>query len=86
MSWREQTRSVSYDGSESSHTFTLEDHSCCGGDIPKAIRLLDQIIEIATEDDNLHKASALKSGNGSQAIGESWTVHHLKALKQLLES
>lgn len=54
--------------------------------IPKAIGLLDQIIEQAKEEDELQKAHAIKVGKGSQAIGESWMVFHLKALKGLLET
>ena len=53
--------------------------------IPKAIAFLDQIIEQAKEDDELQKAYAIKAGKGAQAIGESWMVFHLKALKGLLE-
>ena len=41
-------KSVSYDGSESSHTYTLKDESYI--DTPKALRLLDQIIERASEE------------------------------------
>ena len=54
--------------------------------IPKAIGLLDQIIDQAKEDDELQKAYAIKVGKGSQAIGESWMVFHLKALKGLLSA
>jgi hypothetical protein len=54
--------------------------------IPKAIRLLDQLIEQAKEDDEIQKAHAIKAGKGAHAIGESWMVFHLKVLKELLEA
>lgn len=76
-------KSVSYDGSESSHTYSLQDEPYI--DTPKALRLLSQIIERAQEEDKLHKAIAIKQGNGANAVGESWMVFHLKALKEILE-
>ena len=54
--------------------------------IPKARRLLDQIIERAKEDDEIQKSHAIKAGKGFDAIGENWMVFHLKALKGLLET
>lgn len=76
-------KSVSYDGSESSHTYTLKDESYI--DTPKALRLLDQIIERASEEDEVQKSLAFRNGNGANAVGESWMVFHLKALRSILE-
>ena len=50
----------------------------------RVINLLDQIIEKAKEEDLEHKKRAISSHRASQAIGESWTVFHLKSLKELL--
>ena len=51
-----------------------------------ALQLINQIIERAEEDDEFHKKNAIKAGKGSQALGESWMVFHLKALKGLIEN
>jgi hypothetical protein len=50
-----------------------------------SLRLLDQIIEAATEEDRIHKAEAISRSKASQSIGESWMCFHLKRLKELLE-
>ena len=76
-------KSISYDGSESSHTYTLKDEPYI--DTPKALRLLDQIIERASEEDEVQKSLAIKHGNAANAVGESWMVFHLKALRKILE-
>lgn len=47
--------------------------------------LLNDIILTAQEQDEAHKIAALKAGKGSQAIGESWMVFHLKALRDNLD-
>ena len=54
-------------------------------DKEKILKLLEQIIEKAEADDLKDKAKMLAKGKGSRAIGESWTVYHLKALKELIE-
>ena len=83
-SW-EKSHSVSYDGSESSHTFTLRDNIDESVDITKALDLLSQIIEKAKKEDESQKAFAIRHGKASNAVGESWMVFHLKALKTILE-
>jgi hypothetical protein len=50
-----------------------------------SLRLLDQIIEVATEEDRRHKEKAFLRAKASQSIGESWMCFHLKMLKELLE-
>ena len=51
----------------------------------KVIDFLDQIIDHAEQEDKLHKLQAIQRHKASEAIGESWMVFHLKALKQLIE-
>ncbi len=51
----------------------------------KVLNFLDQIIERAEAEDYRHKAAALSANRASQAIGESWMVFHLKALKDLIK-
>jgi hypothetical protein len=49
-----------------------------------ALDLLGQIIEEA-EKENLHrKLEAYEEGGLERTTGESWTLFHLKALKELL--
>jgi len=45
--------------------------------------LLDQIIQKARKDDEKHKAENL-CGNAMATVGESWIVHHLNGLKELI--
>ena len=45
--------------------------------------LLDQIIQKAKKEDEVHKAENL-CGNAMSTVGESWMVHHLNGLKQLI--
>jgi len=47
--------------------------------------LLNDIILTAQDQDEAHKVAAIKVGKGSQAIGESWMVFHLKVLKDNLD-
>jgi|LUMV01.1.fsa_nt_gb hypothetical protein len=54
--------------------------------IETALNLLDQLIQKAEEEDKLHKAAAIENNKACQAVGESWMVFHLKALKELLDS
>jgi len=83
--WEKGTYSVSYDGAESTHTYTLKDKLPDNTDAAIALNLLEQIIERAEKEDNQQKALAIKHGKASNAIGESWMVFHLKALKKILE-
>ena len=50
-----------------------------------SLRLIDQLIEHAEEQDRIYKINAIKNNNASQAVGESFMVHHLKALKGLVK-
>ena len=47
--------------------------------------LLNDIILTAEEEDETHKIASIKAGKCSQAIGESWMVFHLKALRDNLD-
>tara|TARA_R100000808_G_scaffold24932_1_gene59515 strand:- start:6402 stop:6584 length:183 start_codon:yes stop_codon:yes gene_type:complete len=49
-----------------------------------ARELVSQMLDKAVEEDRLHKINAIENHKASQAIGDSWWVHHLKALDQLL--
>tara|TARA_Y100001963_G_C6498070_1_gene316590 strand:- start:322 stop:516 length:195 start_codon:yes stop_codon:yes gene_type:complete len=51
-----------------------------------ALRLLDDCIEQAKKDDEVHKANAIARNKAEQAVGESFMVHHLKALRGLIEN
>ena len=51
----------------------------------KILPFLEQIIEKAEQDDLEWKAAMLKANKAQHAIGESWMVHHLKALKELIK-
>lgn len=46
--------------------------------------LLNQIIEAATADDEILKDYWISQGKGERAVGESFVIFHLKALKKLL--
>ena len=46
--------------------------------------LLSEIILKAEHEDQLHKISSIKAGKGSQAVGESWMLFHLKVLEKHL--
>ena len=48
----------------------------------KALHLLDQIIEKEQEKDKINALKDMKDNRASQAVGEGWTLWHLKALKQ----
>ena len=45
--------------------------------------LLDQIIQKAKKDDEEYKAANL-CGSAMKTVGESWMIHHLKGLKELI--
>ena len=47
--------------------------------------LLDQIIEFEEIQDQRHKDESIKSGKGEGSVGQGWTIHHLKLLRQLLK-
>mgnify|MGYP004137923017 CR=1 FL=1 len=49
-----------------------------------AIKLVDQLLEFAEMEDQENKKSKVKI-KASQAVGESFMVHHLKILKEELE-
>ena len=49
-----------------------------------ANKLIDQIIIAAAQDDEHLKDYWIAKGQGERAIGESFVVYHLKALKKLL--
>ena len=51
----------------------------------KTLELVGQIIEKAEQEDLAYKARVINSNKASQAVGESWMVFHLKALKELIE-
>lgn len=48
------------------------------------IELLNQIIEEAERQDLEFKREMLTTHQAEKSIGESWLVHHLKALKSLI--
>ena len=50
----------------------------------QALQLVSQMLEKAEKEDETHKAWAIQNHKGSQALGDDWWVHHLRALKQLL--
>ena len=49
-----------------------------------ANNLLDQLIQAAVEQDEYLKDYWISKAQGEEAIGESFVVFHLKALKKLL--
>ena len=49
------------------------------------IELVDQLVEVAQQEDLKHKKEAVAKGKGSQAIGDSFMLYHLKRLKEALE-
>jgi hypothetical protein len=50
----------------------------------QAFQLVSQMLEKAEKEDEAHKAWAIQNHKASQALGDGWWVHHLRALKQLL--
>ena len=50
----------------------------------RSLELLDQIIDFEKLLDKKHKEVAIANHKASQSIGESWTVHHLKNLRELI--
>jgi len=51
----------------------------------KALNLINQMLEYAKVDDEEHKIQMIAEGKGRNAVGESWVIFHLKALKEILE-
>ena len=49
-----------------------------------ALNLLRQIIEKSEQEDLAHKRRHINT-NASAAVGESWMLFHLKALRELIE-
>lgn len=43
------------------------------------------MLEYAKVDDEEHKIQMVAEGKGRNAVGESWVIFHLKALKEILE-
>ena len=52
--------------------------------LKNANNLLDQLIQAAVEQDEYLKDYWISKAQGEKAIGESFVVFHLKALKKLL--
>ena len=50
------------------------------------LNLLNQIIEHEEERDEKEAERWIAEGKGENAVGQSWTVFHLKVLKKLLEN
>ena len=50
-----------------------------------AIQMVDEMLVLAEEQDTRHRANAIAKGKGEEAIGTSWEIFHLRALKELLE-
>jgi len=48
-------------------------------------KLLGQIIEFAEIQDEKSRSQSINNGKGEKTVGQSWMVHHLNLLKQLLE-
>ena len=51
----------------------------------KILDLLDQILDEAKRQDEIDKLEAIKNHKGERAVGESWLVHHLKNLRELID-
>jgi hypothetical protein len=49
------------------------------------LNLLDQIIEQVAHEDGQSKKTAIAEHRGSQAVGESWMLFHLKILREIIE-
>jgi hypothetical protein len=50
----------------------------------RSLELLDQIIEFEKLIDQEQKKMAMQKHKSSQTVGESWAVHHLKILRELI--
>ena len=51
----------------------------------ESLKLLDQIIEKVELEDLEYKQKMIKEHKASKSIGESWTLFHLKQLKNLIK-
>ena len=49
-----------------------------------ALQLISQLIDQATAEDRERKAALVKAHKAQQAVGESFSLFHLKALKELI--
>jgi hypothetical protein len=49
-----------------------------------ALKLVEQMLEKAREEDERHREKATAEGKAADAVGESWMVFHLKTLKGLI--
>ena len=49
-----------------------------------ALNLLDQILDEAKRQDEVHKLEAIKNHKGSEAVGKSWSVFYLEKLRELI--
>ena len=52
----------------------------------RALKLLNQIIKHEEEEELRRKVEKIAQGKGEEAVGESWTIFHLKKLKELLSN
>ena len=52
--------------------------------IKKQVQLLNQILEKVTVEDEKYKLLMIQRHEASKSVGESWTLHHLKALNSLI--
>ena len=50
----------------------------------RSLELLDQIIDFEKLLDNKRREEAIANHKASQSVGEGWTVHHLKNLRELI--
>jgi hypothetical protein len=49
------------------------------------LRLLEEMIDRAKQDDLRHRLEAYENGELEQTVGESYMLHHLKLLRSLIE-
>ena len=50
----------------------------------KSLKLLEEIIKFEKWLDKKQKEAAVLNNEASKAVGESWTVHHLSRLRELI--
>ncbi len=49
------------------------------------LNLLNQILDEAKRQDEIHKLKAIENHKGEEAVGESWLVFHLEKLRELMD-
>ncbi len=54
-------------------------------DKEKAMQLVDQLIENAEAEDQKHKVASIKANKAQRAVGESFSLFHLKVLRDLIK-